>query len=146
MPTSSDSLASLSFRDRQITDRALALANKIRPQRKHILRRAFFVAASQRHVDRLEIEPGGLDLVQIVDGAVVGVDGEIIPSVDQARGIEDGADIGFAVFRFESRKTAQLRQSRLPTLFRCSATAPDESRPWLVGGNFGWTPRSSGTP
>ena len=43
-----------------------------------LLRRALFVTASQRHVDRLEIESGRLDLVQIFDRAVVGVDGEIV--------------------------------------------------------------------
>ena len=65
----------------------------------------------------LRSSPEWLDLVQIVDRAVVGVDGEFVPGVDQARGIENGADIGLAVFRFENRKTAQLRQSRFPTLF-----------------------------
>jgi len=73
---------------------------------KHILRRALFITASQSHVDRFEIEAGRLDLVKILDGAVVGVDGEVVPGVDQAGGVEDGADVGLAVFRFERCQAA----------------------------------------
>jgi hypothetical protein len=49
---------------------------------KHIVSSALFLAAGQGHVDRFEIEARRLDLVQIFDGAVVGVHGEMIPAVD----------------------------------------------------------------
>ena len=46
---------------------------------KHILRRALLITAGQGHVNRFEIETERLDLVQIFDGAVVGVDREVVP-------------------------------------------------------------------
>ena len=55
--------------NKNIMDCALALPVEVSPQSQHILRRAFFITASQRHVDRFEIEAGGLDSVQIFDGA-----------------------------------------------------------------------------
>lgn len=78
--------------------------DELGPERKHILRRAFFIAAGQSHVDRFEIEAGWLDLVQVLNGAVVGGDSEVVPGVDQPRGVEERADVRFAVFGFESRQ------------------------------------------
>jgi len=60
---------------RNITGRALALSIQVRAQRKHIIRRALSLSAGQRHIDRLEIESRRLDLVEIFDGAVVGLHG-----------------------------------------------------------------------
>ena len=57
--------------NRDIPNRAFALAYEIGPQSEYILRRAFFLAAAERHVDRFEIESGRLDLMEIFDRAVV---------------------------------------------------------------------------
>lgn len=65
-----------------MADRAFALAHEVNVEREHIFRRAFFLPAGQRHVDRFEIESGRLDLVQIFNGAVVGFHGEIIPAIN----------------------------------------------------------------
>jgi len=92
--------------NRNITDRAFALPVKIATKREHILRRPFFITTSQGPIDGFEVEAGGLDLAQIFDGAVVGVDDEVVPGVDQAGGVEDGADVGLAVLRFERCQAA----------------------------------------
>ena len=101
--------------NRNITDRTFTLPLEVCVQCKHLLRRALFVTAGERHGDRFEIESRRLDVVQIFNRSVVGVDSEIVPGVDQAGSVQDGADVGFAVFGFESFKTAQLRQSGFPT-------------------------------
>lgn len=75
-------------------------------KRKYFLRRALIITAGQRHVDRFEIEAGRLDLVEVLDGAVVGSDCQVIPGVDQAGGVEDRADVGLALFGFENRQAA----------------------------------------
>jgi len=57
---------------RDVTDRIFTLPDEIGTERENIFRRALFVTAGQRHVDRFEIESRGLDLVEIVDRAIVG--------------------------------------------------------------------------
>src|SRR4030095_3515944 len=52
--------------------------------------------------------------MQIFDCAIVGVDGEIVPCIDQPRGVEDRADVRLSVLGFETCQSIQLRQSRLP--------------------------------
>ena len=77
---------------------------EIAAQAHHIFGTTLSLAAHERHVDRFEIEPIGPHLVQIFDGTVIGTDDQIIPGINQARGVEDRADVGFAVFWLKTRQ------------------------------------------
>jgi hypothetical protein len=67
---------------RNITNRGFRLPLHVNAKSKQILHRAFFITTSQGHVDRFEIKPRRSDLVEIFDGAVIRVDGEVVPGVN----------------------------------------------------------------
>lgn len=48
---------------RNVTDRSFVLAHEIDTKGKHLLRRVRIITAGQRHVDRVEIESGRLELI-----------------------------------------------------------------------------------